>query len=140
MARKQRGVGRAACDLEGGFQETRDDAETAFAGDRAQQAGDDRTITERERKGADAELSGGDVDAAWERGDVGEEGVGGTVATPDQDVVDELGEAVGLVYEEGEPLHSEEKLEERDRTRWELNPASSEDYEERARPGGAEGP
>src|SRR4051812_42476849 len=42
-------------------------------------------------------LSGGDVDADWKRADSsGEEAVGGSVATPDQDVVDELGEALGV--------------------------------------------
>jgi len=43
-------------------------------------------------------------------------------------VVEELGEAVGLRYQDNEPLHTEEKLQERDRNRWELDPASSEDY------------
>jgi len=76
-------------------------------------------------------LSGGDVDADWARADIGDETVGGSSPTPDQDVVDELGEAVGLVYEENEPLHSTEKIEERDRKRWELDPASSEDYSDR---------
>jgi hypothetical protein len=72
-------------------------------------------------------LSGGDVDAAWQYGeDVGEEAVGGTVATPDQDRVDELGEAAGLVYQDEEPLNTEEKLQKRDRNRWELNPASKD--------------
>lgn len=72
-------------------------------------------------------LSGGDVDAAWDQADVGEETVGGTAPTPDQDVVEELGEAVGLTYEDDEPLRSGEKLEERDRERWELDPASAEE-------------
>ena len=76
-------------------------------------------------------LSGGDVDAAWEDADVGEESVGGGNPTPDQNVVEELGEAMGLNYEDGEPLHSEEKLESRDEHRWELNPASSEGFDER---------
>lgn len=72
-------------------------------------------------------LSGGDVDAAWDyANDSGEETVGGTVATPDQDRVDELGEAVGLEYQDEEPLDTEEKLDKRDRNRWELNPASKE--------------
>ena len=76
------------------------------------------------------DLSGGDVDAAWEDMDVsGEEGVGGTTPTPDQDVVDELGEAVGLSYDSDEPLNTEEKFLERDRNRWELDPASAEDSE-----------
>src|SRR5262245_65795813 len=42
-------------------------------------------------------LTGGDPDADWERADhVGEEAVGGSVATPDQSVVDELGGAFGV--------------------------------------------
>ncbi|HEY6332307.1 MAG TPA: DUF6335 family protein [Blastocatellia bacterium] len=73
-------------------------------------------------------LSGGDVDADWEHSDSGEETVGGSAPTPGQDVVDELGEAVGIRYEDNEPLHTTEKLDERDRNRWELDPASSDDY------------
>ena len=76
-------------------------------------------------------LSGGDVDAAWEDADVGEESVGGGNPTPDQNVVDELGKAMGVNYEDGEPLHTTEKLESRDAHRWELDPASSEGFEER---------
>ena len=73
-------------------------------------------------------LSGGDIDAKWEEADVsGEETVGGTTPTPDQDVVDELGQALGITYEDDEPLHTEEKLRERDRSRWELDPESAED-------------
>jgi hypothetical protein len=78
-------------------------------------------------------LSGGDIDAAWEDADVGEESVGGGNPTPDQNVVEELGEAVGLTYEDNEPLHTTEKLDARDENRWELDPASSEGYEERMR-------
>lgn len=78
-------------------------------------------------------LSGGDVDAAWEKSDVGEETVGGMAPTPDQDVVDELGEAVGLTYEDDEVLRSGEKLAERDRSRWELDPASATETDGRGR-------
>ena len=85
----------------------------------------------REHHSRTPELSGGDIDAAWAGADVGDETVGGSAPTPDQDVVDELGEAVGLTYEDNEPLHSTEKVEERDRRRWELDPASSEDYNDR---------
>jgi hypothetical protein len=71
------------------------------------------------------QLSGGDIDAAWESSDVsGEESVGGTSPTPDQDVVDDLGEAVGISYEDDEELNTEEKLGKRDRNRWELDPRS----------------
>lgn len=77
----------------------------------------------------DPSLSGGDVDAAWDDSVVaGEESVGGSAPTPDQDVVDELGEALGVTFNDDEPLR--DKLEERDRNRWELNPASSDDEDE----------
>jgi predicted RNA-binding Zn-ribbon protein involved in translation (DUF1610 family) len=47
--------------------------------------------------GTSAKLSAGDVDADWQRADaVGEESVGGSVATADQSVVDELGAAFGV--------------------------------------------
>lgn len=73
-------------------------------------------------------LSGGDVDAAWEDSAVGEESVGGGNPTPDQSDVEELGEAMGLTYEDNEPLGGEAKLEKRDEDRWELDPASAEDF------------
>jgi len=81
-------------------------------------------------------LSGGDLDADWRRANqTGEETVGGSVSTPDQDRVDELGEAAGLTYKDDEPLQGEEKLRERDRNRWELNPASAlEDEEDEGKP------
>jgi hypothetical protein len=82
----------------------------------------------REHHSKSPELSGGDIDADWEGADVGDETVGGSAATPNQDVVEELGEAVGLTYQDNEPLHTEGKLQDRDRNRWELDPASSEDY------------
>jgi len=85
----------------------------------------------REHHSKTPELSGGDIDADWEGADVGDETVGGSAATPNQDVVEELGEAVGLTYQDNEPLHSEQKLQGRDRKRWELDPASSEDYFDR---------
>jgi hypothetical protein len=69
---------------------------------------------------ADARLTGGDVDADWRTAAAsGEEAVGGSVATPDQDVVDELGEALGVAQEpDAEVRMSAEILEARDRHRW----------------------
>src|SRR5215208_3082195 len=79
----------------------------------------------------DPSLSGGDVDAAWEDSIVaGEESVGGSAPTPDQDIVDEIGEAAGLTYRDDEPLDSDRKILDRDRRRWELNPASADDNED----------
>jgi len=85
----------------------------------------------REHHSMSPELSGGDIDAAWDQADVGEETVGGSTPTPDQDVVDQLGEAVGLTYEDNEPLDTEKKVAKRDYRRWELDPASSEGYKMR---------
>jgi uncharacterized protein DUF6335 len=64
-------------------------------------------------------LTGGDVDADWRRADsVGEEAPGGTVATPDQDVVDELGDALGVPRGPDEEFRtSAEILDARDRNR-----------------------
>ena len=72
----------------------------------------------------DARLTGGDVDADWARAaDVGEEAVGGTVATPDQDQVDQLGNALGVPRAPDEEVRtSSEILEGRDRNRWEQEP------------------
>jgi len=77
-------------------------------------------------------LTGGDIDAGWEQAAmVGDEAVGGTVATPDQDIVDEIGAAVGLEMDDHAFLRTNEILEERDDRRWDLDPMSSEDYQER---------
>lgn len=71
--------------------------------------------------------SAGDIDAAWtDTNTAGEEAFGGTTATPDQSDVDDAGEAAGLTYEREEPLNSD-KVNQRDRDRWELNPGSSLD-------------
>lgn len=102
------------------------EAQLQISGARAQQ----RRL--RERGPGSPELTAGDVDAAWERaGDVGEEAPGGTVSTPDQDIVEEVGKAVGQTYEDNQPLDDPEKLERRGGRRWEMDPASSEDYGER---------
>jgi Family of unknown function (DUF6335) len=79
-------------------------------------------------------LSGGDIDAAWNRADdaSGEAAVGGSNPTPDQDIVEKLGEAVGVSYQDDEPLDPTNKVSKRDEHRWELEPQSSEDFDERS--------
>lgn len=69
-------------------------------------------------------MTGGDTDADWTRAaHVGEEAVGGTVATPDQNVVDDLGRALGVPQApDAEFRPSAEILEGRDRRRWEQEP------------------
>src|SRR5262249_59024230 len=79
------------------------------------------------------ELSAGDIDAEWDRADIGEETVGGANPTPDQDIVEDVGRALGVTYEDSEPLKGAEKIEQRDRDRWEFDPASSEDYPDRTK-------
>jgi hypothetical protein len=80
---------------------------------------------------ADPILTGGDIDANYEQASVvGDEAVGGTVATPDQDIVDELAAAVGVELDDYTDVRISNLMEERDDRRWELNPESSEDYEE----------
>ncbi len=76
-------------------------------------------------------LSGGDVDADWQRAAAsGEEAVGGSVATPDQDVVDEIGHALGVEQAPDAPVtSSEEILRARDRHYWHLERRAAEDEE-----------
>lgn len=76
-------------------------------------------------------LSGGDIDASWDQADVGEETVGGENPTPDQSVVEDQGQAVGLTYQDNEDLDSQGKLEKRDRDPWELNPRSDPEFSTR---------
>ena len=79
-------------------------------------------------------LTGGDVDADWEDAyAVGDEAPGGDNPTPDQDRVDDIGRSLGIQYQDNEELKAADKLIERDKHRWELDPASSEDYKDRER-------
>ena len=76
-----------------------------------------------------AVLCGGDVDADWQRAAAsGEEAVGGTVATPDQDVVDEIGHALGVEQASDAPVvTSAEILRARDRHYWHLARRAAEE-------------
>jgi hypothetical protein len=74
-------------------------------------------------------MTGGDVDADWEDAyAVGDEAPGGDNPTPDQDRVDDIGRALGIEYADNEELKAADKIIERDKHRWELDPASAEDY------------
>lgn len=88
----------------------------------------------RENPNTNPTLSGGDVDAQWEMAESsGEETVAGSASTPEQNNVEDLGAAMGVTYQDDEELRVGEKERERDRNRWELDPASSEDYRERVK-------
>jgi hypothetical protein len=72
--------------------------------------------------------SGGDVDAEWEDvNDSGAESVFGHNPTPDQSDVEDNAHAMGINFEDNEPLDFVEKLEKRDRDRFELNEGSKAD-------------
>ncbi|HEX7793764.1 MAG TPA: DUF6335 family protein [Vicinamibacterales bacterium] len=78
------------------------------------------------------DINAGDVDVNVEDAYfVGDEAPGGDNPTPDQDVVDEIGKALGVEYQDAEELRSGDKVADRDKHRWELDPASSEDYKNR---------
>jgi hypothetical protein len=82
-----------------------------------------------EHHAASPALTGGDIDANWEDAyAVGDEAPGGDNPTPDQDRVDDIGRALGVEYADDEELKGADKISERDRNRWELDPASSEDW------------
>jgi hypothetical protein len=82
-----------------------------------------------DRRAQSPELSAGDVAAAWDPADSGEETVSGAAPTPDQAVVDEIAAAAGLTYADDEPLNYG-KVSERDAQHWELNPASNDDSDD----------
>jgi len=79
-------------------------------------------------------LTGGDLDADWMSAYAsGEEAVGGSVATPDQDVVDEIGRALGVEQPADAPVEtSDEILRRRDRLRWHLERDAADAEEGRA--------
>jgi hypothetical protein len=76
-------------------------------------------------------LTAGDVDADWASAEaVGDEAPGGDNPTPDQDVVDEIGRALGVEYADDEELQGGAEIADRDRHRWELDPSSKDDFDE----------
>ncbi len=65
--------------------------------------------------------SGGDIDALWEEvNGSGSEAVFGHNPTPDQSDVEENAHAMGIDFEDNEPLDFTEKMDKRDRDRYEL--------------------
>lgn len=90
-------------------------------------------MKERLKKNTSASpaLTSGDIDADWESAEtVGDEAPGGDNPTPDQDVVDDIGRALGVEYEDDEELQGGAEINERDRRRWELDPASKDKDED----------
>jgi len=76
-------------------------------------------------------ITAGDVDADWQSAEtVGDEAPGGDNPTPDQDVVDDIGRALGVEYADDEELQGGDEIADRDRHRWELDPSSKDDFED----------
>jgi hypothetical protein len=81
-----------------------------------------------EHHSSSPEDSGGDIDATWEDvNDSGSEAVFGHNPTPDQSNVEENAHAMGIDYEDNEPLDIIGKIEKRDRDRYELRENSKTD-------------
>jgi hypothetical protein len=95
-----------------------------------------RKLAERLRDDslADPVVTGGDLDAQWEGAQFsGDESAVSSMSVPGQTEVDEVGQAMGVTYQDNEELKAGEKERSRDKNRWELDPASSEDYKDRLR-------
>ena len=74
--------------------------------------------------------TGGDIDADWEDVDnTGSETFASGNPTPDQSNVEANAHAMGIDFQDNEPLDFTEKLEKRDRERWELEESSKADEE-----------
>ena len=99
---------------------------TASANKLAERLRDDPT--------ADLVVTGGDVDAQWESAQFsGDESAISSMPTPEVNVVDDIGRSIGVTYEDNEELKVGEKERSRDIRRWELDPASSDDYLDRVK-------
>jgi Family of unknown function (DUF6335) len=76
----------------------------------------------------DSSVTGGDIDVDPYLAEVvGEEAIGGTTPTPDQNVIDEVANSVGMDMPDQGFVYTNEALEHRDADRWELDPQSSEE-------------
>ena len=82
----------------------------------------------REHNSSSPADSGGDVDADWaDVNNTGSESVGGHNPTPDQSDPEANAHAMGIDFQDNEPLDLLEKMEKRDRNRWELDESSKEE-------------
>jgi uncharacterized protein DUF6335 len=83
---------------------------------------------------ADPVVTGGDLDAQVESAQFsGDESPVSSMTTPEDNDVETIGRAMGVTYQENEELRAGEKERDRDKHRWELDPASSDDYQDRTR-------
>jgi hypothetical protein len=79
----------------------------------------------RNNTSASPQDAGGDLDATWEDvNESGSESFSGDNPTPDQSLVEENARALGVSYEDNEELEFIDKIEKRDRERFELEEGS----------------
>lgn len=105
------------------------DIQDAMNADIANAPRDSQELKERlnEHNASSPADSGGDIDAKWEEvNTTGEEAFAGHNPTPDQSDVEKNAHAYGVDFQDNEPLDLIEKMEKRDRDRWELEEASKE--------------
>jgi len=75
----------------------------------------------------DPELSGGDIDADWEEAnDDGAEAFAGHNPTPDQSDVETNARAMGFTFEDNQEIDLLDKMQRRDRDRFELDESSKD--------------
>jgi Family of unknown function (DUF6335) len=84
----------------------------------------------REETAASPRDAGGDLDADWDDiNNTGQETIGGDTPTPDMSLVEENAETVGVSFQDNEELRFLEKIEKRDKERFELDERSKADDE-----------
>lgn len=89
------------------------------------QAPDELLERLRENHSSSPSDSGGDIDANWEEVNTsGSESVFGHNPTPDQSDVESNAHAMGIDFQDNEPLDFIEKVAKRDRDRFELDEGS----------------
>jgi hypothetical protein len=91
--------------------------------DQSQQVGAERSLDQRMAAGKPT--TQGDPDAMTEQAKVvGEEAVGGTTPTPDQDNVDDIAASAGINTQAEHPVRVLRDMQRRDEDRFELDPES----------------
>jgi hypothetical protein len=88
----------------------------------------------REDGAADPVITGGDLDANWANAQFsGDDAAVSSTPAPAAGTVDDIGAAMGVTYQDNEELRVGDKERDRDKRRFELDPASSDDWQDRNR-------
>jgi len=88
----------------------------------------------RDNPGNDPVVTGGDPDVRWESAQFnGDESPVSSMPSPEANDIEAIGRSMGVSYQDSEELKAGDKERDRDKKRWELDPASSDDWQERAK-------